>query len=38
MSREKQPLALSVRSRTVAKVLSMGFEVRTCFQQRPGGL
>src|SRR3954453_17876145 len=29
--RDRQPLVLSVRSRTVAKVLSMGFVVRTCF-------
>src|SRR4051794_24037714 len=34
--RDRQPLVLSVRSRTVAKVLSMGFVVRTCFQCSAG--
>ncbi len=30
--RLRQPLVLPVRWRTVAKVLSIGFEVRMCFQ------
>ncbi len=34
--RDRQPLVLSVRSRTVANVLSIGFDVRTCFQCSAG--
>lgn len=36
VSRERQPLVLSVLSRTVANVLSMGFVDRTCFQCSAG--
>ena len=32
--RDGQPLVVSVRRRTVAKVLSRGWVGRTCFQQR----
>ena len=34
--RDRQPLVLSVRSRTVANVLSIGLLVRTCFQCSAG--
>jgi hypothetical protein len=34
--RDRQPLVLAVRSRTVANVLSIGFELRTCFQCSAG--
>src|SRR4051794_15844648 len=36
VSRDRQPFVLSVRSRTVAKVLSIGFVVLTCFQCSAG--
>ena len=36
VSRDRQPFVLSVRSRTVANVLSIGFDVRTCFQCSAG--
>jgi hypothetical protein len=34
--RDRQPLVLSVRRRTVANVLSTGFVLRTCFQCSAG--
>ena len=34
--RLRQPLVLVVRCRAVAKVLSIGFEVRMCFQCSAG--
>ena len=34
--RDRQPLVVAVRSRTEAKVLSIGFELRTCFQCSAG--
>jgi len=36
VSRDRQPLVLSVRRRTVANVLSIGLAVRTCFQCSAG--
>jgi len=33
---ERQPFERMVRCRTVAKVLSIGFEVRRCFQCSAG--
>ena len=36
VARDRQPLVWAVRSRTVAKVLSTGFVLRTCFQCSAG--
>jgi hypothetical protein len=36
LARDMQPLVLSVRSRTVAKVLSIGLLERRCFQCSAG--